>query len=76
MDYVSQVQFPDFSGYDFGYLLKLATCLPLPSEEAEFFEILNVYFPCVYDIKYLMKSCKSLRGGLQDVADDLQVFIC
>ena len=26
----------------------------------------------VYDIKYLMKSCKTLKGGLQEVADDLQ----
>jgi hypothetical protein len=24
--------------YDFGYLLKLVTCLPLPTTEAEFFE--------------------------------------
>ena len=24
--------------YDFGYLLKLVTCLPLPATEAEFFE--------------------------------------
>jgi CCR4-NOT transcription complex subunit 7/8 len=27
------------SGYDFGYLLKLVTCLPLPATEAEFFEV-------------------------------------
>ncbi|KAJ3373224.1 hypothetical protein HDU91_000937 [Kappamyces sp. JEL0680] len=60
------------SGYDFGYLLKLSTCLPLPSEETEFFEYLSLYFPSIYDIKYMMKSCKSLKGGLQDVADDLQ----
>ena len=32
-----------------------------------------MYFPQTYDIKYLMKSCKSLKGGLQDVADDLKV---
>ena len=30
------------SGYDFGYLLKILTCQPLPAQEAEFFEILKV----------------------------------
>lgn len=61
------------SGYDFGYLLKVLTCMALPAEETEFFKLYNTYFPCVYDIKYLMKSCKTLKGGLQDVADDLRV---
>ncbi|KAI7881595.1 CAF1-domain-containing protein [Lichtheimia hyalospora FSU 10163] len=61
------------SGYDFGYLLKLLTCSPMPADETEFFEILRLYFPCIYDIKYLMRSCKNLKGGLQDIADDLQV---
>ncbi|GAN07390.1 CCR4 associated factor [Mucor ambiguus] len=61
------------SGYDFGYLLKVLTCSIMPADETEFFELLRTYFPCIYDIKYLMKSCKNLKGGLQDIADDLQV---
>jgi CCR4-NOT transcription complex subunit 7/8 len=61
------------SGYDFGYLLKALTSNELPETEDEFFELLGIYFPVVYDIKYLMKSCKNLKGGLQDVADDLNV---
>ncbi|KAL0087596.1 ribonuclease H-like domain-containing protein [Phycomyces blakesleeanus] len=61
------------SGYDFGYLLKVLTCSAMPADEAEFFDLLRTYFPCIYDIKYLMKSCKNLKGGLQDIADDLQV---
>jgi CCR4-NOT transcription complex subunit 7/8 len=62
------------SGYDFGYLLKVLTCSVMPADETEFFELLRTYFPCIYDIKYLMKSCKNLKGGLQDIADDLQVI--
>jgi len=34
---------------------------------------MRCYFPCIYDIKYLMKSCKNLKGGLNDLADDLGV---
>ena len=53
------------SGYDFGYLLNLLTNQNLPKTESEFFELLKLYFPNVYDVKYLMKSCKNLKGGLQ-----------
>ncbi|KAK4052026.1 CCR4-NOT core DEDD RNase subunit [Microbotryomycetes sp. JL201] len=91
---LNDVQWISFhSGYDFGYLLKIVSCAPLPPTEAEFFEVLKIWFPCVWDIKvrsnvasdsdsaltnpafvpqYLMKSCKTLKGGLQEVADDLQ----
>lgn len=61
------------SGYDYGYLLKVLTCTALPKEESEFFELLRMYFPVIYDIKYLMKSCENLKGGLQKVAEKLQV---
>ena len=40
----AQVQWITFhSGYDFGYLLKVLTCQPLPPGEAEFFELLQVH---------------------------------
>lgn len=61
------------SGYDFGYLMRVLTCLKMPDKEQNFFELLSVYFPKVYDVKYLMKSCKNLKGGLQEVADSLEV---
>jgi CCR4-NOT transcription complex subunit 7/8 len=64
---------PCFSGYDFGYLLKVLTANPLPSDEGPFLRLLGLFFPRFYDIKYLMKSCKNLKGGLQDIADDLGV---
>merc|ERR1719419_133787 len=38
-----------------------------------FFQILRAYFPRLYDVKYLMKSCERLYGGLQKVSADLAV---
>jgi len=61
------------SGYDFGYLLKMLTGKLLPDAETEFFEILKIFFPTIYDVKYLMKSCKNLKGGLEEVAKQLEV---
>ena len=61
------------SGYDFGYLIKLLTRSPLPAEETRFFDLLHTYFPCIYDIKYMMMSCDGLRGGLQKLGEDLNV---
>jgi len=61
------------SGYDFGYLMKLLTCKPLPHDEDDFFSEMKLYFPQIYDIKYLMKSCEGLKGGLNKLAEDLEV---
>lgn len=56
------------SGYDFGYLLRLLTAQLLPVKVNEFFDSLKIYFPRIYDLKYLMKSTKDLKGGLQEVS--------
>jgi len=69
------------SGYDFGYLMKLLTCCPLPSSQDDFFEMMSMWFPTVYDIKYIMKICENnklpgsenLKGGLNRLAEALQV---
>ncbi|XP_043209843.1 CCR4-NOT transcription complex subunit 7-like [Amphibalanus amphitrite] len=71
MDDVKWISF--HSGYDFGYLLKILTNQNLPKEESEFFELLRMYFPTMYDVKYLMKSCKNLKGGLQELAEQLEL---
>lgn len=71
MDNIKWLSF--HSGYDFGYLLKVLTDQNLPADESEFFELLRIYFPTIYDVKYLMKSCKNLKGGLQEVAEQLDI---
>lgn len=61
------------SGYDFGYLLKLLTNAPLPPSEGGFFDLLATWFPNLYDLKHMMIQSPSLRGGLQDLADNMGV---
>ena len=56
-------------------MLKILTSQPLPTDELEFFDLVKMFFPKIYDVKYLMKSCKNLKGGLQEVADQLEVVI-
>lgn len=60
------------SAYDFGYILKVCTGSNLPVSEKEFFDLLKVYFPKFYDMKYLIKFC-DLHGGLSKLAEYLQV---
>ncbi|KAI0269923.1 CAF1-domain-containing protein [Gloeopeniophorella convolvens] len=62
------------SGYDFGYFIKLLTALSLPTTEEAFFEKLHKWFPVSYDMKTMMRAVKGLKGGLQDIADDLGVM--
>jgi CCR4-NOT transcription complex subunit 7/8 len=53
------------SGYDFGYLMKIMLCKPLPEDEEEFHKLLRIFFPSLYDIKYLMK-----HAGRNQTAND------
>ncbi|KAK9072852.1 hypothetical protein SSX86_009287 [Deinandra increscens subsp. villosa] len=61
------------SGYDFGYLLKLLTRKELPKSQTGFFDLIKIYFPVVYDIKHLMRFCNHLHGGLNKLAEILEV---
>jgi CCR4-NOT transcription complex subunit 7/8 len=71
LDKVTWISF--HSSYDFGYLIKLLTNKDLPNTETEFLELIKLFFPNVFDIKYLMKSCRNLKGGLEEVARQLEV---
>jgi CCR4-NOT transcription complex subunit 7/8 len=61
------------SGYDFGYLLKMLTGKKLPDTQVDFFKLIKIYFPVLYDIKHLMKFCNGLHGGLNKLAEQLGV---
>lgn len=49
------------SGYDFGYLVKIMLCNPLPDEEGEYRRLLSIIFPAIYDIKFMMKSAQKTQ---------------
>jgi CCR4-NOT transcription complex subunit 7/8 len=62
------------SAYDFGYLVKILTRRELPSGLVGFLSLLRVFFGNnIYDVKHMMRFCKSLYGGLDRVARTLEV---
>eukprot|EP00349_Pseudokeronopsis_sp_Brazil_P009462 CAMPEP_0202969004 /NCGR_PEP_ID=MMETSP1396-20130829/14595_1 /ASSEMBLY_ACC=CAM_ASM_000872 /TAXON_ID= /ORGANISM="Pseudokeronopsis sp., Strain Brazil" /LENGTH=351 /DNA_ID=CAMNT_0049696053 /DNA_START=12 /DNA_END=1064 /DNA_ORIENTATION=- len=61
------------SKYDFGYLLKTLTCAELPMDEQGFLDLLFTYFPCIYDVKYMMTLTDGMHGGLEALAIALQL---
>ncbi|XP_058767608.1 probable CCR4-associated factor 1 homolog 11 [Vicia villosa] len=62
------------SAYDFGYLVKILTRMNLPNKLEDFLNVVEVLFgKSVYDMKYMMKFCNSLYGGLERVANTLDV---
>ncbi|KAJ7963850.1 putative Ccr4-associated factor [Quillaja saponaria] len=62
------------SAYDFGYLIKILIRRELPPNIEAFMWLVEFYFgPRVYDMKYMMKFCNGLYGGLDRVAKTLGV---
>jgi len=64
--------------FDFGYLMKSLLCEGLPDDQEDFLRFHRTFFPCSYDLKALVKQPRFinsvvLKGGLQDIADQLDV---
>jgi CCR4-NOT transcription complex subunit 7/8 len=47
--------------------------LNLPETEVEFFESLKLYFPNVYDVRYLVRNIENFRCSLSKLAEELKV---
>uniref|UniRef100_A0A7N0TDF4 poly(A)-specific ribonuclease n=1 Tax=Kalanchoe fedtschenkoi TaxID=63787 RepID=A0A7N0TDF4_KALFE len=61
-------------GVDLAYLLKTVMGCPMPDEVEQFLEYVRYYFsPNVFDVKHMMKWCEGLYGGLERVAETLEV---
>lgn len=59
LTFIDDVNWLSFhSGYDFGYLIKLLTNAPLPAEENDFRQLVKVYFPKLWDIKFLLRHAQ------------------
>ncbi|XLR14575.1 hypothetical protein HN51_035483 [Arachis hypogaea] len=60
--------------YDIGYLVKILTWGVLPTSLEEFLVLVKELFGGnAYDVKHVMRYCNGLYGGLEKVADTLQV---
>ena len=70
-DNVTWISFNGIS--DFCYMLRLVLNDDLPNEELDFLQTLKIYFPNLYDIKYLIKDNENFKGGLNKLAKELNV---
>lgn len=61
-------------GYDFAYLLKLLMNQSMPETENEFLELVALFFPVYFDVKYIMYCCDNFKGSLKALGQSLQVF--
>eukprot|EP00172_Hildenbrandia_rubra_P000176 Plantae.Rhodophyta-Hildenbrandia_rubra.ctg1079.p1 GENE.Plantae.Rhodophyta-Hildenbrandia_rubra.ctg1079~~Plantae.Rhodophyta-Hildenbrandia_rubra.ctg1079.p1 ORF type:complete len:277 (+),score=26.12 Plantae.Rhodophyta-Hildenbrandia_rubra.ctg1079:156-986(+) len=61
------------SSYAFAYMLRLLTCLPLPSSEEAFLDMLEIFFPTIIDTKHLVQQSEELHGGLNRIAEAYSV---
>jgi len=59
--------------YDFAYLLKSLSSKSIPKTEEMFRNEISFYFPNFYDLRNVMLSFDDFVGGLQELAESLDV---
>lgn len=50
------------SGYDFAYLIKLMWNQSLPTDEDAWRHLLEIFFPSLYDVKFLLRNAQKLTS--------------
>lgn len=72
----SNVRWISFHGdYDFAYLIRLLTGEDLPESVETFEAIRHIFFPHIFDVKYLSHEYNCLSTGLSRLAEFLNVGI-
>lgn len=56
---------------DFGYMYRILANTPIPDSEDGFLDDVKIYFPNLYDIKFMKHEFEELRGGLSRLGDSL-----
>ena len=59
---------------DFAYLLRMVLGEELPSSIDDFYRTMKIYFPCLYDLKYIIKDVLELKDvGLAKLSYEIGV---
>ena len=68
------VTWVSFNGLsDFANFIKLLIGDLLPNNSNDFLDLMKIYFPNAYDIKYLINENELYKGGLNKIANELNI---
>ncbi|CAD8159186.1 unnamed protein product [Paramecium octaurelia] len=70
-----EIKYVVFHGeFDFGYLLHLFHHSGIPDTQDEFYKMMKLYFPSIYDLKYILKDNPKYKdAGLSRLATKVEV---
>jgi len=61
---------------DFAYLLRLVLGEELPQTIDDFYKTMKIYFPNIYDLKYIIKDIPGLKDvGLAKLSYEIGVLV-